>query len=215
MWGYAITGGIFGIPADIILASWFSKYCYVLLDSVVAGHEELPVLSVEMLNPVDEQRPLFQAVMVALGFMASWWVYHSIGPALGLALGALLVMALPATVGAAGDQRQLGACALATGDRSCGEGSRLTYLGVLVVTLGGMALVVMLALTLDSLLLTLALAQLLFIAIFCYVGGAVSKAGSICSWRHAPSMNGWPNVTNVVMPASAPRCWIAPIRCCA
>jgi hypothetical protein len=176
VWAYAIKGGIFGIPADLILASWFSKYCYVLLDSVVAGHKEMPVLSVEMLNPVDEQRPLFQAVMVGLGFIASWWVYHSVGPVLGLALGALLVMALPATVAllAISDSWVHALSPLAIGRVVKGLG--LTYFGVLVVTLGGMALIVTLALTLDSMLLTLVLAQLLFIAMFCYVGGAVFES---------------------------------------
>jgi hypothetical protein len=173
VWAYAIKGGMFGIPADIILASWFSKYCYVLLDSVVAGHKELPVLSVEMLNPVDEQRPLFQAVIVALGFIASWWVYHSVGPVWGLTLGALLVMALPATVAllAISDSWIHALSPLAIGQVVKGLG--VSYFGVLIVTLGGMMLVLTLAQTLDSLLLTLVLAQLLFIAMFCYVGGAV------------------------------------------
>jgi hypothetical protein len=176
VWGYAIKGGIFGIPADIILASWFSKYCYVLLDSVVAGHKELPVLSVEMLNPVDEQRPLIQAIIVSLGFIASWWVYHSVGPVLGLVLGALLLMALPATVAllAISDSWLHALSPLAIVRVVKGLG--VTYFGVLVVTLGGMMLVVTLALTLDSLLLTLVLAQLLFIAMFCYIGGAVFES---------------------------------------
>src|SRR5580658_8600266 len=72
-------GGLFGIPGDFILISWFFKYCFALLDAVVAGHKELPVMSVEMINPVDEKRPLIQAIIVALGFLASWWVYHSVG----------------------------------------------------------------------------------------------------------------------------------------
>ncbi len=72
-------GKIIGIPGDFILLSWFFKYCYALLDAVIAGHKDLPVMSVEMVNPVDEQRPLVQAIIVSLGFIASWWVYHSIG----------------------------------------------------------------------------------------------------------------------------------------
>ena len=44
-------GGLLGIPGDFILLSWFFKYCYSLLDAVIAGHKELPVMSVEMLNP--------------------------------------------------------------------------------------------------------------------------------------------------------------------
>jgi hypothetical protein len=173
LWAYALKGRIFGIPADVILISWFFKYCYVLLDTVVAGHDELPVLSVEMLNPVDEQRPLLQAIMVSLGFIASWWVYHSVGPVAGLALGAVLLAALPATVGllAISDSWVHALSPVAIGRVIKGLG--WTYVTVLVVTLGGAALIVTLALTLGSILLILALAQLLFMAMFCFVGGAI------------------------------------------
>ncbi len=177
LWTYMIKlGKFFGIPGDFILLSWFFKYCYALLDAVVAGHRELPVLSVEMLNPVDEQRPLIQAIIVSLGFIASWWVYHEVGPVAGLSLGALLLMALPATVAllAISDSWVHALSPLAIGKVVKGLG--LTYFGVLVVTLGGMMLVVTLALSLDSLFLTLLLAQLLFVAMFCYVGGAVFES---------------------------------------
>ncbi|MEJ0008541.1 MAG: hypothetical protein WDM77_19805 [Steroidobacteraceae bacterium] len=96
---FAPQAGVLGIPLALILVSWFFKYCFVLLDAVVAGHEELPVLSVEMLNPVDEQRPLIQAVMVCLGFIACWSLYHAVAPLAGLGLGALLLLVLPATIG--------------------------------------------------------------------------------------------------------------------
>lgn len=174
LWTYLITlGKFFSIPADFLLLSWFFKYCYALLDAVVAGHKELPVLSVEMLNPVDEQRPLLQAMIVSLGFIASWWTYHLAGPVAGLALGALLLMALPANVALlAMSDSWLHALSPAAIGRVM-KGLGLTYFGVLVVTLGGLMLVVALAVTLDSLFLTLLLAQLLFVAMFCYVGGAV------------------------------------------
>jgi len=174
LWTYLIKLGKFiGIPADFLLLSWFFKYCYALLDAVVAGHQELPVMSVEMLNPVDEQRPLIQAIIVSLGFIASWWTFHSVGPVAGLTLGALLLIALPANVALLGisDSWLHALSPLAVWRIMKGLG--LTYAGVLVVTLGGMLLVVTLALTLDSLLLTLALTQLLVIAMFCYIGGAV------------------------------------------
>ncbi|HEV2702183.1 MAG TPA: hypothetical protein VGV09_11165 [Steroidobacteraceae bacterium] len=177
LWTYLIKLGKFlGIPADFLLLSWFFKYCFVLLDAVVAGHKELPVLSIEMLNPVDEQRPLIQAVIVSLGFISSWWLYHSVGPVAGLALGALLLMALPANVAllAISDSWLHALSPLAIG--RIVKGLRLRYVSLLVVTLGGMILVVTLALTLDSLMLMLALCQLLFIAMFCYVGGAVFES---------------------------------------
>jgi hypothetical protein len=174
LWYYAIVwGGMFGIVMDLILASWFFKYCYVLLDSVVAGHDEPPVLSVEMLNPVDEQRPLIQAIIVSLGFIACWEAYHAVGPIAGFALGALLLTALPATIGllAISDSWLHALSPLAIGRVVKGLGG--IYPLVLGVTLGGAVLIVWLARTLDSLLLTLALAQLVLMGIFCFVGGAI------------------------------------------
>jgi hypothetical protein len=177
MWTVMIKfGRFFGIPGDFLLLSWFFKYCFAMLDAVVAGHKEMPVMSVEMLNPVDEQRPLLQAMIVSIGFIASWWVYHSVGPVPGLALGALLVVALPANVAllAISDSWAHALSPLAIGRIMKGLG--VTYAGLLVVTLGGLSVILTLALTLDSLMLVLALAQLLFLTMFCYIGGAVFES---------------------------------------
>ena len=173
LWALALKAGVMGIWADFILISWFFKYCFVLLDSVVAGHDELPVLSVEMLNPVDEQRPLVQAVICALGFAASWWVYHGYGPVAGLGLGAVLLTALPATVGllAIGDSWLHALSPLAIARLIKGLG--LTYVTVLAIVLGGGVLLYALELTVDSLLLQLCLAQLIFMAMFCAIGGGI------------------------------------------
>jgi hypothetical protein len=176
LWDFAIAGGVMGLPADLILISWFFKYCYALLDTVVAGHDELPVLSVEMLNPVDEQRPLFQAIMFALSFSACWWLYHAAGLMAGLGLGALLLCALPATVGllAISDSWVHALSPLAIARLIKGMG--WTYVWVLLVTLGGAALILTLALTLGSILLILALSQLTFMAMFCFIGGAIFES---------------------------------------
>jgi hypothetical protein len=173
LWDFALLAKFTGIPADFILISWFFKYCFVLLDTVVAGHDELPVLSVEMLNPVDEQRPLVQAVICALGFIASWWVYHRYGPVAGLALGAVLLSALPATVGllAISDSWLHALSPLAIGRVMRGLG--LTYVVVLAIVLGGGVLLYVLEMTLDSTLLQLVLAQLIFMAMFCAIGGGI------------------------------------------
>ena len=173
LWDFALKAKFTGIPADFILISWFFKYCFVLLDTVVAGHDELPVLSVEMLNPVDEQRPLVQAVICSLGFIASWWIYHRYGPVAGLALGAVLLTALPATVGllAISDSWLHALSPLAIARVMKGLG--LTYVIVLAIVLGGAVLIVTLAATLDSTLLILTLAQLVFMAMFCAIGGGI------------------------------------------
>jgi len=176
LWAFAIRGKIIGIFADVILLSWFFKYCYVLVDTVVAGQDEMPVLSVEMLNPVDEQRPLVQAIIASLGFIACWWVYHAIGPGAGLGLGALLLCALPATIGllAISDSWLHALSPLTIGRLMKGMGFR--YLVVLSITLGGGALIAWLALSLDSILMTLFLAQLVLMGVFCFIGGAIFES---------------------------------------
>ena len=65
----AVMAGFTGIPLGLILFSWFFKYCFVLFDSVIAGEDEPPVLSVEMVNPVSEQRPLVLAALVGTEFL--------------------------------------------------------------------------------------------------------------------------------------------------
>jgi hypothetical protein len=65
----AVAAGLTGIFLGLLLFSWFFKYCFVLFDSIVAGEDEPPVLSVEMVNPVSEQRPLVLAALVGTEFM--------------------------------------------------------------------------------------------------------------------------------------------------
>src|SRR5205814_2719767 len=60
--------------------------CFVLLDSVVAGEDEPPVLSIEMVNPVSEQRPLVLAALAMVEGLLLWRVR----PAALIAVAALL-----------------------------------------------------------------------------------------------------------------------------
>ncbi len=176
LWWCALHAAfMMGIPLALILFSWFFKYCYVLLDAVVAGHEELPVLSVEMLNPVDEQRPLFQAVMVVSEALACWWVYQQAGPVAGVALGALLLAALPATVGLLGisDSWLHALSPLAIWRLMKGLGR--TYLATLGVIFAGALLIGVAAPQLGELM-QIALCQLVFIAMFCFIGGAIFES---------------------------------------
>jgi hypothetical protein len=74
----ALYAGIAGIPLGLIVLSWFSKYSFVLMDRLAEGAVEPPVLSMEMVNPLDEQRPVLLLLM-AIGLFyatdaASYWV---------------------------------------------------------------------------------------------------------------------------------------------
>lgn len=82
----AAAAGLAGFPLAFLLFSWFFKYCFVLLDSVVAGDDEPPVLSIEMVNPVSEQRPLVLAALVMVEGLLLWRVR----PAALIAVAAIL-----------------------------------------------------------------------------------------------------------------------------
>jgi hypothetical protein len=98
----AKIGGLLALPLGLILTSWFFKYAYILFDSTVRGVEEPPALDIQMLNPLDEQRPLAQlaivAVLGALGVLATFFV----GPAAGIVVAIAALGVLPASVGILG-----------------------------------------------------------------------------------------------------------------
>ena len=85
----ASQAGLLGLPLQLIVLSWLFKYAYVLLDLSSEGIDEPPVLSVEMVNPV-EQRPLMQLAICAAGFGLAWWV----GGAAGQVIGGLVLVAV-------------------------------------------------------------------------------------------------------------------------
>jgi hypothetical protein len=101
----AINARFLGIPLGLILLSWFSKYSFVLMDHVAEGAAEPPVLSLEMVNPLTEQRPMILLLM-AIGLFyatdaASYWVGHSGALVLMVAIG-LILPAVVAVQGATG-----------------------------------------------------------------------------------------------------------------
>jgi hypothetical protein len=90
----AARAGIVGIPLGLILLSWFSKYSFVLMDRLAEGVVEPPVLSIEMVNPLDEQRPMI-LLRMGIGLFyptdsASYWIGEQGALVLMLAVGALL-----------------------------------------------------------------------------------------------------------------------------
>jgi len=97
----ALRAGWMGLPLTVALLSWFFKYCFILLDSIVIGAAEPPVLSVEMINPINEQRPLGQALLIA-GGVALCWTLGTAVPVLGWLTAALLLLLLPASIATLG-----------------------------------------------------------------------------------------------------------------
>jgi hypothetical protein len=97
--------GFMGIPLAFLLLSWFFKYCFVVLDSVVAGEDEPPVLSVEMVNPVSEQRPLVLGLLIVVEGTLVGLLQQSLGWLAGLLGLAVFTIALPAQVAVLGVTR--------------------------------------------------------------------------------------------------------------
>jgi hypothetical protein len=67
----AARAGLLGLPLALLLLSWFTKYAYVVLDTAMRGFSEPPVLSVEMVNPANEQRPLGQLLIIGVFYGAT------------------------------------------------------------------------------------------------------------------------------------------------
>ncbi len=99
---FAAKAGLMGLPATLILTSWFFKYAYILFDHTVRGFDEPPVLDIQMLNPLDEQRPLAQVVIIALIYVAVGFVRHTLGSAPALGVAAVTGLLLPASVAVLG-----------------------------------------------------------------------------------------------------------------
>src|SRR5580700_1498898 len=98
----ALYAGWMGLPLGVALLSWFFKYCFILLDAIVTGAAEPPVLSVEMINPFNEQRPLGQALLIGGGVALSLALGKAVGAAMGWLAAVLLLLLLPASIATLG-----------------------------------------------------------------------------------------------------------------
>ncbi|HEY7639732.1 MAG TPA: hypothetical protein VH814_08415 [Steroidobacteraceae bacterium] len=102
---FAAKSGFFGIALGLILLSWFTKYSFVLMDHLAEGVVEPPVLSIEMVNPLSEQRPaIMLGLTIALFYgsnAAGYWLGERGAVVLKIASAAILP-AIVAVQGATG-----------------------------------------------------------------------------------------------------------------
>ncbi|HEY2590542.1 MAG TPA: hypothetical protein VGI35_03035 [Steroidobacteraceae bacterium] len=172
---FCVRARLVGIFPAILLVSWFFKYCFVLLDAAVAGDEEPPVLSVEMLNPFDEQRPLAQAILIAAGGALASWLGVRLGRPALVGSAALLLAVLPASVAVLGITgnpfRAAYPVALAALIRGMGRDYGWLLIATLLCGVGLYAL----AQTEVPLGLLIALGQLALLTVFALIGGAVHE----------------------------------------
>lgn len=172
-WALVAKAGFLGIPLGLILLSWFFKYCFVLLDSIVAGTEEPPVLAIEMVNPIDEQRPLAQAAIIVFAILLVRAIFAHLGRLAGLASGSILLFELPASVAALGltgnPFRAVWPPEIWAITRACGR----EYVLIIISMFAAGVLVYGLLHSGAPLWLVIAMVQLWFLFAFSLVGGAI------------------------------------------
>lgn len=101
----ALKAGLAGLPLALLLQSWFFKYCFVFLDAIVAGRDEPPVLDIDMVNPVSEQRPLILALLVMAEGLLLVYLRQHVGPVPAVGAGVVLIWILPANIALLGITR--------------------------------------------------------------------------------------------------------------
>jgi hypothetical protein len=98
----ASKAGFVGIPLAFVVTSWFFKYAYILFDHTVRGFDEPPTLDIDMVNPVNEQRPLGQVLILVLIYFAVKLAQGYLGPTATLVLASGLLFFLPASIAVLG-----------------------------------------------------------------------------------------------------------------
>ena len=94
----AAKASLVGIPLALLVTSWFFKYAYILFDHTVRGFDEPPTLDIQMMNPIDEQRPLAQVVILGIISYAVYQTYDHFGPGAAVGLAIACLFFLPASV---------------------------------------------------------------------------------------------------------------------
>jgi hypothetical protein len=98
----AVKGALLGVPLGVLLLSWFFKYAYVVFDHSQRGFEEPPALDIRMMNPIDEQRPLAQLLILGLLFAIVKLAQVQLNAPVAYALAAVFLLLLPASVAVLG-----------------------------------------------------------------------------------------------------------------
>jgi membrane protein implicated in regulation of membrane protease activity len=181
----ALKSGFTGIPLAFLLSSWLFKYAYVLFDHVVRGVDEPPALDITMVNPLNEQRPIGQIIILAAAGALAKLAAAYVSPIAGALLGLTALFFLPASVAILGLEGNLlkAVYPVALGRMVAGLG--VMYAAVLGVIAG-----VILALWLTAKLslwmpLQIAFGMFAVLSIFSFLGGALYER------RHELGLETW------------------------
>jgi hypothetical protein len=90
--------GFFGIPLAAIMLTWFFKYGLVMVEHIAWEHEETPVLSVEMIHPLEQQKSIVLLIVTGIFFAIFYAARYWVGAIGGAVIGLAAVGMLPAVV---------------------------------------------------------------------------------------------------------------------
>jgi hypothetical protein len=120
----------------LLVTSWFFKYAYILFDHTARGIDDPPTLDIQMINPVDEQRPLAQVlILLAIGALL-YYAHAYIGTPAAMALGVVCLFFLPASAAILGLESHLLKAANPVEWLSLVRGLGMLYGAVLLVIFG-------------------------------------------------------------------------------
>jgi len=181
----AAKANFIGIPLALLLASWFFKYSYILFDHTARGFDEPPILDIQMMNPVDEQRPLGQVAILGLIYGAVKLAESYLGAAAAVCIAIVAALLVPASAAVLGLEGNILKAANPVEWIRVVRGLGWLYAAVLLV-IGGYALGLALLARFDLWLpLELALAMFAWLSVFSFLGGALYER------RHELGIEAW------------------------
>jgi hypothetical protein len=89
---------VFGLPLMFIMLTWFLKYGLVTVEHIAWKVEGKPVLSVEMLNPVEQKKPLVLVIVVGVFVFVIFAARVRLGNVAAALVGLAAIALLPAAV---------------------------------------------------------------------------------------------------------------------
>ncbi len=176
---------LIGIPLALLVTSWFFKYAFILFDHTVRGFDEPPTLDIQMMNPIDEQRPLAQVVILGLIGYAVYLTYDHFGSAAAVGLGGISLFFLPASVAILGLESNILKAANPLYWFSLARGLGLLYGAVLLVILAyALALKLLWSINL-WLPVEVIIGMFAVLSVFSFLGGALYER------RHELNLETW------------------------
>ncbi len=182
---FAAEARFIGIPLALLLTSWFFKYAYILFDHTARGFDEPPTLDIQMMNPVDEQRPLGQVVILGLIYAAVKLAESYLGAAAAVTIAIVAALLAPASAAVLGLEGNLIKAANPLEWIRVVRGLGVLYGAVLLVIVAyalGLTLLAHLELWLP---LQIAIAMFAWLSVFSFLGGALYER------RHELGIEAW------------------------